>query len=198
MPALSGGGIHQARVRCFGLRDPAAAEQARAVIDDGGLARRYAIFRAIEAHPFAVPDPGNRRGEGAYFDAHVLLVFTQPVPVGDAHSLDCQRPPRPDHDPPALGLDSNDVERLLLAADLDPPSLAHREMDDSAMTAERSAIEIDDVAGRFGLRPQPLHETGIIAVRNEADVLAVWLGRDLETEPGRDLADFVLGQVAER
>jgi hypothetical protein len=48
-------------------------------------------------------------------------------------------------------------------------------MHDSAMLAEDSTVEIDDLARRLGLRSKPLHEAGIIAVGNEADVLAVGL-----------------------
>ena len=90
------------------------------------------------------------------------------------------------------------VERLLLAADLDPAALADGEMDHAAMPADHPAVAIDDLARRLGFGPNALHQPGIIAVGNEADVLAVGLGGDLERELGRDPADFGLGQVAER
>ena len=52
--------------------------------------------------------------------------------------------------------------------------------------------------GRLGLGPQPLHQPGIIAVRDEADVLAVGLGGDLQAQFGGDPPHLVLGQIAER
>ena len=64
--------------------------------------------------------------------------------------------------------------------------------------AEHPAVEVDDLARRFGLGPHALHQPGIIAVGNEADVLAVRLGRDLEPDLGRDPPHLVLRQIAER
>ncbi len=61
-----------------------------------------------------------------------------------------------------------------------------------------SAVEVDDLAGRLGLRPTALHERSIIAVRNEADVLAVGLRRDVEPELRGNPPHLILGQVAER
>ena len=66
------------------------------------------------------------------------------------------------------------------------------------MRPSTRAVEVDDLARRLGFRPQPLHQPRIIAVGNEADVLAVGLGRDLEAELGGDPPHLVLGQVAER
>ena len=66
------------------------------------------------------------------------------------------------------------------------------------MAAEHAAVEVDDVARRCGFGPQALDQPGIIAVGDEADVLAVGLGGDLQAELGGDPADLVLGQVAER
>ena len=66
------------------------------------------------------------------------------------------------------------------------------------MLAEHAAVEVDDLAGRRRLRAQPLDQPGIIAVGDEADVLAVGLGRDRQAGLGRDPAHLVLGQVAER
>ena len=66
------------------------------------------------------------------------------------------------------------------------------------MAPEHPAVEVDDLARRLGLGPQPLDQPGIIAVGDEADVLAVGLGRDLEPELGGDPAHLVLGQVAQR
>ena len=47
------------------------------------------------------------------------------------------------------------------------------------------------------LGPEPLHQRRIIAVGDEADVLAVGLGRDFEAEVGGDRPDLALGQAAQ-
>ena len=97
-----------------------------------------------------------------------------------------------------VGLDADDVERLGLAADLDPAALADGEMDDAAMLPEHAAVEVDDVAGGRGLGPQLLDQAGIVAVGDEADVLAVGLGGDAEARVLGEPPDLALGQVAER
>ncbi len=66
------------------------------------------------------------------------------------------------------------------------------------MLSEQAPVEVDDLPGRFGFRPKPLDQPRIVAVGDEADVLAVGLGRDGEPGFGRDPPHFVLGQVAER
>ena len=43
---------------------------------------------------------GDRRRQRAHLDADLALVLAEPVPVGDAHRRDRQRPARPDDDPP--------------------------------------------------------------------------------------------------
>src|SRR5438477_10842170 len=96
------------------------------------------------------------------------------------------------------GLDPNDVERLALPADLDPAPLADGEMDHSAMPAEHPALEVDDLARRLRLRPYTLHQRRVIAVGNEADVLAVGLGRHLQGKLGGNASNLVLGQVPQR
>ena len=77
-----------------------------------------------------------------------------------------------------VGLDADDVERLGLAADVDAAALADGEVDDAAVLPEHAAVEVNDIAGSRGFGPELLHQAGIIAVGDEADVLAVGLGRD--------------------
>src|SRR5439155_16221297 len=132
MPALCGGGIHVALLgrNCFG--DPAPAEQARTVIDDRRLTGGDPIFLTFEPEPFAVARGGNRGGERAHLDADLALLLADPVPIRDAHCLNGKRSPRPDDDPPLLRLDTDDVQRLGHAADLDPAPLPNGEMHDAA------------------------------------------------------------------
>ena len=71
-------------------------------------------------------------------------------------------------------------------------------MDDAVVAAEHAAVEIDDVAGLGGARPQPLDHLGVAPGRHEADVLAVVLVGDRKIEAARQLARLGLGAVAER
>src|SRR4051794_23971587 len=115
MPALGGGDIHQALVGRDRFGDPAAAEQPGALIGDCRLSWRNAKFGTGEADPIAIQSRRNRRCERANLDADFTVLLAEPVPAADPHRLNRQRAPRPDDDAPLLGLDPNDVERLLLA-----------------------------------------------------------------------------------
>ncbi len=57
---------------------------------------------------------------------------------------------------------------------------------------------MDDAAWPAALGPHRAYDFRIVAVGNEADVLAVGLGGDGEAEFGGDLPHFGLGQAAER
>src|SRR5207248_5232745 len=67
-----------------------------------------------------------------------------------------------------------------------------------AMPSKDPPFEVDDVPRRLGLGPEPLHQSGVITVRDEADVLAVRLGRNFEAELPGDPPHLVLRQIAER
>src|SRR4249919_3273814 len=134
MPALCCCGI-QLDVCRSRLSNPAAAEQSRAVVKHRSLARRDAKFRVGEAHPFAIARCSNRRRQRSYLHADVALVLAEPVPVGDTHRLDSERMTRSHDDPGLFRLHPNHIQRLLLAADLDPAPLADRKMDDSTVSA---------------------------------------------------------------
>src|SRR5579871_6930690 len=71
-------------------------------------------------------------------------------------------------------------------------------MDDAVMLAEHAAAEIDDLARAGGARPQPLDHFRIVAARHEADVLAVLLVGDRQTEAARQLAGLGLGAITQR
>src|SRR5690348_2458767 len=98
-----------------------------------------------------------------------MLSLAEPVPVGDLHRPDPERAARPDDDSRLLRRDSDHVKRLLLTADLDPAALADREMHHSTMLSQHPPFEVDDVTGRLGLGPEPLHQARIIAIGDEAD-----------------------------
>ena len=66
------------------------------------------------------------------------------------------------------------------------------------MPPQHAAALIDDVAGFAGLRPQPLDDRRVGALRHEADVLAVGLVRHRQIQFARQRAGLVLQQSAER
>src|SRR6476620_4580143 len=88
---------------------------------------------------------------------------------------------RPDHDLAAHGIKADHVKRLG-RRDADAATLADRVVDDAAMAAEHTAIDVDDVACLCGAGPEALDDVGIAASRHEADVLAVGLLRRHQPE----------------
>ena len=66
------------------------------------------------------------------------------------------------------------------------------------MLAEHAAGQVDDLAGHLGLGAKLADHAGIIAVGDEADVLAVGLGGDGEAQLGGDFAHLRLGHAAQR
>src|SRR3546814_3533535 len=90
------------------------------------------------------------------------------------------------------GIEPHDIERLGLSADLDPAPLPDGIMDEALVRAEYAAVDMDDVAPIVGLGAQLLDQRRIIAIGDEADVLAVGLARDAEPQLARDLAHHAL------
>src|SRR4051794_10072117 len=109
MPALCGDGIRHILSRRYCLGDPPAPEQPAAVVDDRRLARRHAIFVALEAQPLAVDDRRHRRRERADLRSDLTLILADPVPLLDPHRVYRQRAPWADNQPPSVGLDLDDV-----------------------------------------------------------------------------------------
>jgi len=155
------------------------------------------LLTAFEADPVAGDCRRHRRCQGAHLDADLALILGQPVQLLDTHRADRQRAPWPDHDPPRLRLDAHDVQRLGHPADLDPAALADGEMDDAAVLPEHLPAQVHDIPGRDGFRSQLLDQARIIAVGDEADVLAVGLGRHLQPGFRRDAPHLVLGHRAQ-
>src|SRR3546814_2888901 len=120
------------------------------------------------------------------------------VDVGQPRRAYRERGLRADHESPRFGFEPDDVERFGLAADLDSAPLADGEMDQPSMLAELAPCLVDDIARCVRLGPELLHQRRIIAIGDEADVLAVGLGGDPQAQFGRDLAHPRLGQRAER
>ncbi len=83
-------------------------------------------------------------------------------------------------------------------ADRQAAALADREADDAVVAADDGAREIDDLARLVRLGAQLAHDAGIVAVRHEADVLAVGLVGHGEVEAFGQRAGLTLRHVAER
>src|SRR5262249_39052055 len=102
------------------------------------------------------------------------------------------------HDAIALGVDRRDVEPPL-GRDAEPAPLAHRVAVDAAVAPEHAARGVDDLAlTRQRARLRALHRARVVAVGNEADLLALGLLRGGEPERARALAHLGLGHRAER
>src|SRR5205085_5223942 len=74
---------------------------------------------------------------------------------------------------------------------------ANAEMNNALMPADGATVEVDDVAGLNGIRPQAADDVGIASGGHEADVLAVLLVGDVKTKAPRQFARLRLGQVAQ-
>src|SRR5271169_4711086 len=89
------------------------------------------------------------------------------------------------------------MERLG-GGDPEPLSLTHGEMGDAAMTADHLARLVNYLAGLAGFRPQPLDQLRIGALWDKANVLAVGLVGDRQTEMPGQRTGLVLGQPPQR
>ena len=139
--------------RSFGRDDGSTSKQALAVVEDRRLARRNSIFGRGEDHSFAIPMAGDGPGKAADFGFDVSLIFRKPVDAIDLRGSDCERAARSNDQPALLGLDPHDVERLLLAADLDAAALADGEVDHALMLTQDAACQVNDPARRGRFRP---------------------------------------------
>src|SRR3546814_9182007 len=70
-------------------------------------------------------------------------------------------------------------------------------MDEPLVRAEHAPVDMDDIAPIIGFGAQLLHQRSIIAVGDEADVLAVGLARNPEPQIARDLAHHALFESAQ-
>ena len=71
-------------------------------------------------------------------------------------------------------------------------------MDDAVVLAEHMAVEIDDIACDRSAGLEPLDHRAVMPRRHEADVLAVVLVGDGQTEAARQFARARLAHVAQR
>src|SRR3546814_2249160 len=71
-------------------------------------------------------------------------------------------------------------------------------MDQAPVRAEQRAVDMNDLTPIFGLGPQLANQAGIIAVGNEADVLAVGLACNAQPQVASNVAHHALLQPAQR
>ena len=193
--------------------DKSAAEHARLprgrIVEHAGLAGRYALlardeFDFIAAIGRAQPRRLRRAGRShahenlqPVADRAIERAVADPVDVAQHDAIHPQCLARSDHDAAAGGIQPHHIERRA-GGDAQSPPLADGEMNDALMPADDAAVEVDDIAGLDRIRPQPADDVGIASGRHEADVLAVLLVGDRETEASRQFARLRLGHVAER
>ena len=87
----------------------------------------------VRRSPSQLPADGPRQAAHLGFDRDLIL--GEPVDALDPRRGHRQRRARADHQLALLRIDADDVERLGLAADLDPAALADGEVDDALMAA---------------------------------------------------------------
>src|SRR4029079_8272145 len=76
--------------------------------------------------------------------------------------------------------------------------LTDSEMDNAGMRTKHFPIKIDDIAGLRRPRLQPFDKGGVVASRDEADVLTVVLVGNCEPEAAGGLAGLGLGPLPKR
>ena len=131
----------------------------------------------------AVIGDGQVRGDGLHdraefdHDGQVLrvLLINQPVAFADKDRIAGEGVLRPYDDLIFRRFQGDDVERFVVfadaAADAQPFTLADGVMDDAVMLANDASVDMDDVAGVFGLRAYFFDYLCIVAVGDEANVL---------------------------
>src|SRR5450755_4352942 len=193
--------------------DESAAEHARLargrIVEYAGLAGRNAFFAGDEfdfitvvgrAQPSRLRRPCRSHAHEnleTLADRTIERAVADPVDIAQHDAVHPQRLARAHHDTAAGGVEPHHIQRRA-GGDAQSPPLAHGEMNDALMPADNPAVEVDDVAGLDGIRPQPADDVGITPGRHEADILAVLLVRHAQAETPRQFARLRLGHVAER
>src|SRR5262249_48248796 len=96
-----------------------------------------------------------------------------------------------------FGIKTHDVERRA-DGNAEATPLANGKMNNAGMIAQHFTVKVDDFAGLGRTWLQPFDYVGVVTGRNEADVLAVVLVGNCESETARELTGLWLGSLAER
>lgn len=127
----------------------------------------------------------------------VQLIIADPVEIAQWNMADRQSFARADNHFRALRIDAHHIKRLA-CGNAETATLPDGEADDAIMLAHQAAIEMTDRAGMRGFRTQFTHQFGIIAGRDEADILTVGLVGNGEADLARHLARFGFGHASKR
>src|SRR5690606_38305076 len=119
------------------------------------------------------------------------IAVPQPVDVAEVEPACFERFLRPHDDTPGAGIEMYHVERFA-HRDTDAAALADGEMQYAVVPAQHAAVEMHDLAAERRIRAQLVDDVGILALRYEADVLAVGFFGDDQAHFGRMRADLGL------
>src|SRR4051794_3827941 len=181
--------------------NPAAAEEAGAGVEDAGLAWGDAGLGEGELDPGVAGLAADAAGDGglvvAVPDLDRLAVGRRgagPARVGEIDARAGAGRARADDDAAAGGVEGLDVEGLAVG-DAQAAALADRVAGDALVPAERAAVGVDDLArlGRVGAEAGD--EVAVVALRDEADVLALGLVGERQAEAAGVGAGLGLGQA---
>ena len=200
-------------MRARGLLDPAAADDYVTLIEHCGLAGRDGALRIVETyfHPIAASPVGKIVAPAA---TCLLRIFTC-ARIGPARrSMLIQLTSFATHESrsrSSLPTDDYGLRRRLGCdhvqrfATRNPESLAlaYRELMNAGVLAEHAAFLVRDVASGSGpvdslLLEVRIDELRVIAVRNEADLLAIVLRRNRQPVLASQFAHLRLQQMPER
>lgn len=135
-------------------------------------------------------------------DLYLAAVRFHPVTIIDIDDIPRKGFFRADDHLIECRIEFDNVERLVIvthpAADTKAFALADCVMHDSVMCADLSPVNMDDIAGFFGIGAHFFDDAGIIAVRHEADILTIGLITDQQAEAFRMLAGDIFRPRAQR
>src|SRR5947209_8396100 len=191
------------------LFDPPATQNQILVVKYGCLPRCDSALRLIEVDFDALRLTGRveRRLRGRVLVADLDLCARRrrqswpgyPIHFS-GHQPRAQQVVVPTHDHALRGRLSSDHIQRLSSGDTQSAPLPDRKMMHAGMPTERASIHRNDLAprrclGRALLAQIGLQERCIVAVGNEADLLAVVLLGDRQSQAARNLANFRLIQL---
>ena len=127
----------------------------------------------------------------------VERAIADPVDVPQHDPTHAQSLTRTNYDATAIGIKPHDVQRRT-GRNTETAALADRKMNNAGMCAKHLPVEIHDIARFRCARLQPFDHIGVVTGRNKADVLAIVLVGNRQTEPTSKLARLYLGSFAER
>ena len=149
--------------------DESAAEHAglacRRIVEHASLAGRHALFAGDEfdfvtvigrAQPCRLRRAGRSHPHENFqtvADRAIERAVADPVDVAQRDAIHPQRLARTHHDAAAVGVEPHHIQRRA-GGDAQSAPLADGEMNDALMPADDAAVEVDDIAGLDGIRPQ--------------------------------------------